>query len=207
MTPSIFSFVTASILLTLMPGPDNIYVLTESITRGRKAGVILSAGLVSGIIIHTVVIATGLAIAIQQSDLVFQIIRFVGAAYLLYLVYLTYKEETKAVSISGESGDSKGKASRGLYLKGFLMNVLNPKVTLFFIAFLPQFVNQDGWRYEFQIMLLGAVFMLQAFMLFAGIAILAGKLREYLTSEKFWRSVKWVKMTVLFLLAVYLVVE
>ncbi len=202
----LISFLLASITLSLMPGPDNVFVLTESITKGKRNGIIISAGLASGIIIHTIVIATGLSILVQQSPLVFNVIKTFGAIYLLYLAYLTYKEETTTVSISNRSNslDIKEKWFP-LYKKGFIMNVLNPKVTLFFIAFLPQFVIKDGLSFPIQIIILGSLFMLQAFLVFSIIAIIAGKLRQFLNSSVFWQKVKWIKMTILIFLAGFLI--
>ena len=202
----LISFLLASITLSLMPGPDNVFVLTESITKGKRNGIIISAGLASGIIIHTIVIATGLSVLVQQSPYDFTGIKIFGAIYLLYLAYLTYKEETTTVSISNQSKgfDIKEKWFP-LYKKGFIMNVLNPKVTLFFIAFLPQFVSKDGLSFSVQILFLGIIFMIQAFLVFSIIAIIAEKLRQYLNSRVFWKKVKWVKMAILILLAVFLV--
>ena len=201
----LISFLLASITLSLMPGPDNVFVLTESITKGKRNGIIISAGLASGIIIHTVVIATGLSVLIQQSPSIFNGIKIFGAIYLLYLAYLTYKEETSTVSIANQNNAivEKEKWST-LYKKGFIMNVLNPKVTLFFIAFLPQFVSKNRLPFSVQIFFLGIIFMLQAFLVFSIIAIIAEKLRQYLNSSVFWKKVKWVKMTILILLAGFL---
>ncbi|RLD74835.1 MAG: LysE family translocator [Bacteroidetes bacterium] len=192
--------------LSLMPGPDNVFVLTESITKGKRNGIIISAGLASGIIVHTIVIATGLSILVQQSTYVFNGIKIFGAIYLLYLAYLTYKEETSTVSISNQSKDLDIKEKWfSLFKKGFFMNVLNPKVTLFFIAFLPQFVNKDGLPFSLQIIILGILFMIQAFLVFSIISIVAGNLRQLVNSDKFWEKVKWIKIAVLTLLAGFLI--
>ena len=188
-----------------MPGPDNVFVLTESITKGKRNGIIISAGLASGIIIHTIVIATGLSILVQQSPYVFTGIKIFGAIYLLYLAYLTYKEGTNMASVSNQSsGIEKKEKWFPLYKKGFIMNVLNPKVTLFFIAFLPQFVSKNGLPFSVQIFFLGIIFMIQAFLVFSIIAIVSEKLRQYLNSSVFWTKVKWVKMAILILLAGFL---
>ena len=202
----LISFLLASITLSLMPGPDNVFVLTESITKGKRNGIIISAGLASGIIIHTIVIATGLSVLVQQSLFIFTGIKIFGAIYLLYLAYLTYKEEISTVSISNQSNDLEIKEKWfPLYKKGFFMNVLNPKVTLFFIAFLPQFVTKDGLPFSVQIIILGVIFMIQAFLVFSLIAIVAGNLRQLVNSNQFWKKVKWIKIMVLILLAGFLV--
>ena len=201
----LISFLLASITLSLMPGPDNVFVLTESITKGKRNGIIISAGLASGIIVHTIVIATGLSILVQQSPYVLNGIKIFGAIYLLYLAYLTYKEETSTVSISNQTNGLEIKEKWfPLYKKGFIMNVLNPKVTLFFIAFLPQFVSKDGLPFSVQIIFLGIVFMIQAFLVFSIISIVSGKLRKFLNSSVFWKKVKWIKIAVLILLAGFL---
>ena len=205
----VLSFLLASGLLAIMPGPDNIFVLTESITKGKRNGIIISAGLATGVIVHTIVIATGLAIFIQKSENLFYAIKILGALYLLYLVYQTYKEpDTEMNPIRNNAAQSSQNISFfALYKKGFLMNVLNPKVTLFFIAFMPQFVCESGaFSFEVQIIVLGVIFMVQAFLIFSGIAILADKLSQFLTSKTFWKNVKWIKMIVLTGLALFLFV-
>jgi len=201
----LISFLMASITLSLMPGPDNVFVLTESITKGKRNGIIISAGLASGIIVHTIVIATGLSILVQESPYVFIGIKIFGATYLLYLAYLTYKEKTSTITISNQNNILEVKEKWfPLYKKGFIMNVLNPKVTLFFIAFLPQFVGKNGFSFSIQIFILGIIFMLQAFLVFSIIAIVSEKLRQYLNSSVFWEKVKWIKMAILILLAGFL---
>jgi len=201
----LISFLLASITLSLMPGPDNVFVLTESITKGKRNGIIISAGLASGIIIHTIIIATGLSVLVQKSPSIFTGIKVFGAIYLLYLAYLTYKEKTTTVNISNKNNNKEiTEKWFPLYKKGFIMNVLNPKVTLFFIAFLPQFVSKEGFTFSLQIIILGIIFMLQAFLVFSIIAIVAEKLRQYLNSSIFWEKVKWVKMAILILLAGFL---
>jgi len=203
----LISFLLTSIALSLMPGPDNVFVLTESITKGKRNGIIISVGLASGIIIHTIVIATGLSVLVQQSPYIFNGIKIFGAIYLLYLAYLTYKEKTTTVDISNqENGLDIKEKWFPLYKKGFIMNVLNPKVTLFFIAFLPQFVSKEGLPFSIQIIILGIMFMLQAFVVFSLIAIVSEKLRQFLNSSIFWKKVKWVKMTILILLAGFLLI-
>jgi len=205
----IISFLFTSIALALMPGPDNVFVLTESITKGKRNGIIISAGLASGVIIHTILIATGLSILIKQSPLVFNGIKIFGALYLLYLAYLTYKEEATIVvsEINADSDTQRKEEWFPLLKKGFFMNVLNPKVTLFFIAFLPQFVSDDGLPFFIQIVLLGIIFMIQAFLVFSLISAVAGSLSKLLNSGKFWKKIKWIKIIVLVALAAFLIIS
>ncbi|MCG8412343.1 MAG: LysE family translocator [Bacteroidales bacterium] len=199
----ILSFFGASILLSLMPGPDNIFVLTESLTKGYKNGIAISLGLVFGIMIHTLAATTGISIIIQKSAMAFSIIKYFGAAYLFYLAIKAIKE--KRPEISFEDSKAENKVNMGkLIRKGFLMNVLNPKVSLFFIAFLPQFITPDGYNVSLQMILLGILFMLQALLVFGGIAILSGKLTPYLNSSRFWKITKWSKVGVLAILGITL---
>ncbi|MEE9430961.1 MAG: LysE family translocator [Melioribacteraceae bacterium] len=193
----ILSFTGASILLTLMPGPDNIFVLTESLTKGHKNGITISIGLCLGVLVHTLAAATGLSIIIQQSALVFSIIKYLGAAYLFYLAYVSIKEKKPTLDFTKES---KSEDFNMLHLvrKGFFMNVLNPKVSLFFIAFLPQFVTTNGLNITLQMIILGLIFILQA------IVILSSRLTKYVNNPKFWGIAKWSKVSVLSILGIAL---
>lgn len=197
------SFIGASVLLALLPGPDNILVLTESITKGKRSGIVLAAGFNSGILIHTIVAATGLSLILQTSEYAFQIIKYLGALYMFYLAFLTIREKQK------EPGQDKNKSEKSgawkLFRKGFIMNVLNPKVSLFFIAFLPQFVNKTGFNVTLQMLILGFIFMIIGFIIFSGIALLSGNLNKYLDNPKFWKITKWGKAIVLGILGVLLV--
>jgi threonine/homoserine/homoserine lactone efflux protein len=199
----ILSFIGASILLTLMPGPDNIFVLTESLTKGQKNGISISIGLVSGILIHTLAASTGLSIIIQKSAMAFNVIKYLGAAYLLYLAIKATKDKQPTINLSS-SNNNQNESSFKLIRKGFFMNVLNPKVSLFFIAFLPQFISSNGYAPSIQMILLGLFFMLQAIVIFGLISILSGKLSYYLNSSKFWKITKWSKVGVLSSLALAL---
>lgn len=196
------SFCFASFLLALMPGPDNIFVLTESIAKGAKNGILISLGLNSGVLVHTLAAATGISLILKQSELAFTIIQYSGAAYLLYLAYLSAKEkvehfEEKKTSIEG---------SFKLIRTGFIMNVLNPKVSLFFIAFLPQFVRAESGSVIKQMGIMGLSFMIIGFVTFSSFALLAHQLRKPLSSLKFLTGVKWAKVVVLVGLALFLLI-
>lgn len=200
----IISFLSASILLTLMPGPDNIFVLTESLTKGKRNGILISVGLALGVLVHTFAAATGLSIVIQKSAMAFSVIKYVGAAYLFYLAFMAMKEKKIEMYITQTNKPSAQSASF-LIRKGFLMNVLNPKVALFFIAFLPQFVTKNGLNITIQMLLLGIIFAFQAFCIFYVVSILSGKLTKYVTSNRFWNITKWGKIGVLSALGLALI--
>ncbi len=193
-TNLLISFLGASVLLTIIPGPDNILVLTESITKGKKNGTALSIGLSLGVLVHTVAAATGLSLIIQSSATAFQIVKYLGAAYLFYLAIITLKEKKQEVNVLNNNHKF---SFWKLVKKGFFMNVLNPKVSLFFIAFLPQFISKSGFNITFQMIVLGIIFMIQALLIFVVISKLSGRLNKYLNSQKFWKITKYGKATVL----------
>lgn len=202
-TTIILSFLGASVLLTLLPGPDNIFVLTESLTKGSRNGIAISIGLVSGILIHTLAAATGLSLIIKSSAIAFSIIKYIGAGYLFFLALKAIKEG-KPIIQSKKGLDGSRKSFLLLVRKGFIMNVLNPKVSLFFIAFLPQFTRSNGIDMTIQMIILGLIFMLQALVIFSLVASLSGRLSTYLNSPKFWKITKWSKVSVMSLLGLTL---
>ena len=179
-----------------MPGPDNIFVLTESLTKGHKNGIAISVGLSLGVLVHTLAAATGLSLIIQNSMFAFSVVKYLGAAYLFYLAFGATKETQSALNLTATKIKEEFKLFP-LIRKGFLMNVLNPKVSLFFIAFLPQFVSQNGFHITLQMIILGLIFMAQAIVVFSLIAILSGSLSRYINSPKFWKVTKWSKVFVL----------
>ncbi len=187
-----------------MPGPDNLFVLTESITKGRNNGIGISIGLSLGVLVHTMAVATRLSIIIQKSELAFSTIKYLGAIYLFYLAFMAFKEKRTVLDL--ETNAKPHKASRlSLIKKGFLMNVLNPKVALFFIAFFPEFISPDGYNVRLQMIILGLIFMVQALLIFSVIAVLSGKLTTFVNNPKFWTITKWCKISVLTLLGLALV--
>src|SRR5690554_2953525 len=185
------SFCLAAFLMALMPGPDNLYVVTESLAKGKRNGLWIAFGLNSGVLVHTIAVASGLSLALKKSDEVFLAITYLGVAYLLYLAYQAAKE--KPMNLAEASSSKKDKATK-LYRIGLLMNLLNPKVSLFFIAFLPQFVREEtNWSVFHQFVLLGITF--------ASFAFLAHQLRRLTQKPAFWKATKWIKVIVLLFMA------
>ncbi len=168
-------FITASSLLALAPGPDNLFVLTQSMSQSSKAGIVITLGLCTGLIFHTTAVALGVAIIFKTSAIAFNLLKFVGAGYLLYLAYLSFKANSHSKL---EKKNSHIPLSK-LYKRGIIMNVTNPKVSIFFLAFLPQFTNPNGGNVTIQVFILGALFALCAFLIFSSIALLAGKVGEW----------------------------
>lgn len=193
-------FLIASIALTISPGPDILYVLTQSISNGKKYGIATAAGLVSGILVHTTLIALGISAVLKQSEIVFTAIKILGACYLLWIAFQVYKAPA-LITFSAASG--KHKTLRALFKQGFIMNVLNPKVTLFFLAFFPGFIDESLGKVTQQIYLLGFLFMLQAFLIFSLVSIIADKLTVFIrTNQKFALFLKWMQIVVFIGIAV-----
>ncbi len=171
---NLVSFVAVSMLLTIAPGPDIIYVITQSITQGKSAGIITSLGLCTGLIVHTTAAAFGVSAILQQSVIAFKILKYAGAIYLFFLAWKAFREKNELLS----DMTARNKDSISLYRQGILMNILNPKVGLFFLAFLPQFVNANAGNIPGQMILLGILFILQAILIFSIVSICAGFLGE-----------------------------
>lgn len=180
-------FLGVSMALTIAPGPDNIFVMTQGITRGRKPAMVTALGMCSGVSVHTTAAAFGISALFYSSVLAFNIVKYAGAAYLLYLAYMTMKERS---SVRLAAGDDRPLSD--LFKRGFIMNVLNPKVALFFLAFLPQFVSPAAGSVPLQMLLLGLIFMLQAVVIFCVIGYFSGGIGGYLLARpRIARSFDW----------------
>lgn len=172
-------FLAASIALALAPGPDNLFVLTQSALLGKRAGVWVTLGLCSGLLVHTAAVTLGIAAVFQSSELAFNLLKAVGAAYLVYLAWQAWRAPAVAVDANASSALGPGR----LYLRGVIMNVTNPKVAIFFLAFLPQFAEPSLGPLGPQIIVLGALFMVVTLIVFSAIALGAGLLGEWLRSS------------------------
>ncbi|MEC1238051.1 LysE family translocator [Bacillus paralicheniformis] len=176
---SIVSFLGAAVLLTLMPGPDNLFVLAQSISKGKSAGIATACGLCIGLVVHISAAAAGISAAIYQSAVAFSIVKYAGAAYLLFLAYQSFRQ--KSADFNLEAKDSLN--HRALYQKGVVMNLLNPKVSLFFLAFLPQFIHPGTFSVTTQMLVYGMLFLIQAFVIFVMISLFADKVGGRLRSS------------------------
>ncbi len=168
--PEIGLFIVAATLLAMAPGPDIVYVLARGIAQGARAGIAAALGFATGCIFHTVLAAIGVAALIRSSPLAFDLVRYAGAAYLVWIGIQALRHRN---AFTLESGS----APRGLatiYRQSVIGNLLNPKVTLFFLAFLPQFVNARAGNAGLQMALLGAIFMVITVVVFGAVALFAG---------------------------------
>jgi threonine/homoserine/homoserine lactone efflux protein len=169
-------FFGAALLLAIAPGPDNLFVLMMSAARGRRAGFIVLLGLCTGLLGHTAAVAFGLAAVFAASAAAFQVLKVVGAAYLAYLAWQAYRAPAGGAAEAQRAADSAGR----LYARGILMNLTNPKVALFFLAFLPQFVKPQLGTVALQLAWFGFLFIVATLVCFGLIAWFAGSLGERL---------------------------
>ena len=165
------TFFVASIIMALAPGPDILFVLTQSALYGARAGLLTTCGLLTGLFVHITAVSLGVAALFQSSLLAFTLLKFAGAAYLLYLAWLSFRSGASHASLQ----KNRFPGYKALYCRGVIMNVTNPKVTLFFLAFLPQFADPARGSLTLQIILLGALFQLATLLVFGAVSLLAGK--------------------------------
>lgn len=201
MLEQLIPFLIASILLTLSPGPDIIYVLSQSLVGGYKKGITIALGLVSGIIIHTSLVAFGVSIIIKNSEPLFWSIKIAGAFYLLYLAYKVYFSQPQSFT-QDKTVLSKSSAFSD-FKTGFIMNILNPKVTIFFLAFFPGFLWDTEKDLMMQFYVLGGLFMFQALVIFSLVAILSHQLSKILfKTSRSYSFLKWFQVVTFVAIAI-----
>ena len=198
----LFSFVASVLILAISPGPDNIFVLMQSVVYGKKYGLATVVGLMTGCIIHTTLVAFGVSVIIKENENIFLGIKILGAAYLVYLAYKVFRSPA---DISMNSDNIEKKTPFQLFKIGFLMNVLNPKVTIFFLALFPGFLFSDTISSVVQFYILGGLFILTSFIIFSSIAFLGGTISESIRQNKnigIW--LKWLQISVFLAIAVFI---
>lgn len=202
-TTILLSFIGATALLSISPGPDNIFVLIQSVTNGVRYGIATVLGLISGCIVHTSLVAFGASAIIKSNENLYISLKIFGAAYLLFLAYKVFKSPA---TISMETEETKSKKSLGqLFRQGFIMNILNPKVSIFFLALFPGFLFSDSMSTVNQFFVLGFVFMGVSLVIFLGFAILAGAISTKLRQNSSIGDVlKWLQITVFIGIAIFI---
>ncbi|SFQ15288.1 Threonine/homoserine/homoserine lactone efflux protein [Salibacterium halotolerans] len=166
----LLAFLGTAVLLTLSPGPDILFVTAQSIAQNAKAGVVTAFGLCTGLLVHMTAAAAGISAVIYQSAFAFSIVKYAGALYLFYLAWKAFRDrEQPGLDMPEHSGASY----LSLYRKGIIMNLLNPKVALFFLALLPQFIHTGSGPAALQVTVLGGIFIAQAFLVFGTVSLLA----------------------------------
>ncbi len=192
---NLLTFSLFTLGLALSPGPDNIFVLTQSMARGARTGIAISSGLITGCVYHTTLVALGFAVVIRDNEWLLWGIKLLGAGYLLFLAYQVYRSD-ELIDLKAET-----KADKSLwefYRIGIVMNVLNPKVTLFFLAVLTGFVQPDQEPAEWvQIFILGGFFMAVSLLVFYTISFLAGRIATFIKNTSWFAiTMKWTQIVV-----------
>ena len=192
-TETVSAFFIASTLLAIAPGPDNVFVLTQSALQGKLSGLMIVFGLCTGLLVHTGAVAFGVAVIFQASAIAFTLLKLIGAGYLLFLAWHAFRAAPEKINTHGGHKKSLG----GLYRRGIIMNVTNPKVSIFFLAFLPQFADPQRGSISLQMIALGGVFILATILVFGSVALIGGALGDWLNrSERAQRIMNWVAGTV-----------
>lgn len=200
----IVGFLIASVVITLMPGPDILFVMSQSLMRGSRAGISVALGLCSGLAVHTLAVALGVAVLVRQSPMLFQIIKFAGVAYLTYMGICSIIEMRRAAKRSNEKTEELAptKSLKSLYKTGIIMNILNPKVAIFFLSFMPQFIDGQSNTISTDLLILCSLFALQAVVVFTLVSFAAGWLSNRLSIDTVsGRNMALIKAVVYLLIA------
>ena len=203
-TDSLLYFIAASVILTLSPGPDLLFVISQSVSNHWKAGVATAVGLCSGLIVHTSVVAFGATLFFDRYPWSFELLKYAGAGYLLYIAWQVFRQNETAHLVALEKS-----AYFKLFKRGVTMNLLNPKVTLFFLAFLPQFIPATAGSESFNsaqyVFLLGTVFLIQALIIFSSVAFITGRLAARFYQKSWYLGfMKWGQIVVLVGIAIHI---
>ena len=201
----LISFAIASFFLALAPGPDNFFVLTFSAKYGRTLGVLFVLGLVCGCFIHTSLVAFWVSALIINNSLLLSILKYIGAIYLLFVAIKVYKSDNKIKDLK----DSKYEVNKlKVFINGLLMNILNPKVLIFFLAFFPTFIFSDSISPVIQFYILGGIFMLITFIVFSSIAFFSSLIYKNFKKYKFYTELlKWLNIIVLISIAIIILLS
>ncbi len=196
------AFFLASALLAIAPGPDNVFVLTQSALHGKLSGLVVVFGLCTGLLVHTAAVTFGVAVIFQASTLAFTLLKIIGAGYLVYLAWQIVRATPGQIRMQSDQQKCLGT----LYRRGIIMNVTNPKVSIFFLAFLPQFADPGRGPISLQMVALGGIFITATILVFGAMALIGGALGEWLNrSERAQRVMNWTAGTIFVGLALKLV--
>ena len=180
-------FLIASLIVVLIPGTGVVFTVSTGLAQGRRASVFAALGCTAGILPHLLATVLGLAAVMHTSAVAFQVLKYAGVAYLLYLAYATWRDKSALVVEAGAST----RTAVSLIVRAVLLNILNPKLTIFFLAFLPQFVDPGASSPLAQLLLLSGVFMAMTFAVFVAYGILAHAFRRVVIESP--RVQAWVR--------------
>lgn len=184
-TPLLIAFAVAALAVILSPGPDTLYVLTRSVGEGRLSGIVATLGITAGLCVHIGAAALGLSKLFAYAPVAYDVLRWMGVAYLLYLAWRCFTGGDTPLALPA---DAQRKRLARAFMEAALTNILNPKVAVFFIAFFPQFANPARGDVAVQILALGGLFMLGGFVWLGALALTFGTFGDWLRrSLGFWR--------------------
>ena len=191
-------FLVATITLALIPGPDMVYVLARSVGQGRKAGIVSALGVSVGLLVHTSAAALGLSALLMSSAFAYTAVKYLGAVYLIYLgVRIVLSKDTGSLSTLKQA------SLKRIFSQGVITNVLNPKIALFFLAFLPQFVDVSSGQVAWQIITLGIIFNVIGTLWHIALASLAGSAGSWLRKRPSFSYIqKWFTGSILIALGI-----
>jgi threonine/homoserine/homoserine lactone efflux protein len=184
------AFLLTTLVIVVMPGPGVLYTIAAAISRGRRASVIAALGCTLGIVPHLVAAITGLAALLYASSLAFQTLKYLGVAYLIFLAWRAYQDKSR-IEVDQVATCETPVPAWSVIIKAVLINLLNPKLTIFFFAFLPQFVHPDVPDAVLRMLGLGSVFMLVTLVVFAGYGAFAARVRSHVLGRP--RIVAWMR--------------
>ncbi|WP_434362136.1 LysE family translocator [Parasalinivibrio latis] len=190
MEQSVLLFIVASLTLNLIPGPDVVYIVSNTLRAKVSGGILAAAGLGVGYLFHTLAAVLGLSAVVMSSALLFSVVKFIGAAYLIYLGISILRSTWQGKSAMNIETEESIVNNRNVFTQGVIVSILNPKVALFFLSFLPQFVSTNAENIAFQLLYLGIVFSVLATLCNTAYAIVGGMLFGH---PAFSRSVKAVE--------------
>ena len=178
----ILLFFISSLALTLMPGPDILFVINQSL-EDKKSGIMVGLGLCSGLVIHTLIISFGVSSLIEKNDIIMNFLKYFGSLYLFYLAFLEFRKNNKL----------KKNGFENFYLRGFYMNLVNPKVLIFFLAYFPNFLFSDTIPISYQFIILGSIFIGQALFIFCFVSLTSNKLSLLLNFDSNGKKIVFFK--------------
>jgi threonine/homoserine/homoserine lactone efflux protein len=180
-------FLITSLIVVLIPGTGVVYTVSTGLVQGRRASVFAALGCTAGIVPHLLATVLGLAAVMHASALAFQVLKYAGAAYLFYVAYATWRDRS-AFAVDGSLSKT---TAAGLVVKAFLLNILNPKLTIFFLAFLPQFVEPTAAQPLLHLLVLSSVFMVMTFAVFVVYGFVAHAFRKFVIESA--RVQRWLR--------------
>uniref|UniRef100_UPI0031DCFFCE LysE family translocator n=1 Tax=Streptomyces hawaiiensis TaxID=67305 RepID=UPI0031DCFFCE len=187
------AFLLTTLVVVATPGTGVVYTLAAALSRGRRAGVVAAVGCTLGIVPHLLATVTGVAALLHASATAFQVLKYAGVAYLLYMAWSTARDKEALVVEEGEAPPEAPPevSARRVIVRGVLVNILNPKLTIFFFAFLPQFVSPGEPHAVLRMAALGGFFMLVTFVVFAAYGVLAASVRRHVVGRP--RVTAWLR--------------